>query len=635
MKYTDKSTIRDVLKSPLGCDIVHTVLKSAGLSFSLAANPVVGHIRLSALPFLSRGTVGQDFVDTIISLLNMSPEESVTPARDERRAWWKECVFYQVYPRSFCDSNGDGIGDIEGIRSKLDYIQSLGVGAIWLNPVYDSPNDDMGYDIRDYRKIMAEFGTMRDFDELLSDVHSRGMKLIMDLVVNHTSDEHKWFRESVKGPNNPYGDYYIWRDGDNGGPPNNWTSFFSGSAWSFYPERRKWALHLFSSKQMDLNWDNSAVRRDVAETVRWWLDKGVDGFRMDVINLISKADFADGSPLIGDLVGVTGIEHYFYGPRLHKYLHELVKNSFAHYDAVSVGETPGIGRECAALLTHESRGELNMIFNFDHLETPGHVRWDDYEYDLRYLKRYYTEWQLSFPKGCTMPLFFENHDNPRMVSKVRPDGQYRDEIAKLLLMMQLTLRGTPFVYQGQELALGNTKFVAIEELRDVESLNLYNELLKTLTREEALAEINAGSRDHARTPMPWTGDAPSYGFTDGTPWLRIGDDAPARNVAREEGDEHSTLAFFRQATAFRRAHVATIAYGPFVPVGKNKNVFSYIRRGDGEALLFEANLTDTPQRRARLRRASREERLLTNYEGNIEERLRPYEAAVWRLKGAS
>lgn len=629
MKYTKDSTLREVLQSPLGHDVVSRVLQAVKKPVGLVDNPVVGSVKLRWLPKLAKGLVDEEFLDALVTLLNADGGAAApAPVARETPAWWKESVFYQVYPRSFCDANGDGVGDLQGIRAKLDYLQELGVDVLWLSPIYDSPNDDMGYDIRDYQKIMAEFGTMEDFDALLADVHRRGMRLIMDLVVNHTSDEHRWFAASLNGEA-PYADYYIWKDGTPDAPPNNWASFFSGSAWTWYPQRGQWALHLFSKKQMDLNWDNAAVRREVAKLVCWWLDKGVDGFRMDVINLISKQPgLPAGSKLVGQMMGITGIEHYFYGPHLHEYLQELCANSFDRYDVVTVGETPGIGMRTGALMTHESRGELDMIFNFDQLETPGHNRWDDYAYDLRYLKEYYTDWQLHYPAGCWMPLFFENHDNPRMVSKVRPDGRFYQEAAALLLTLQCTLKGTPFLYQGQELALGNTKFGAISEVRDVEALNLYAELCQTMDEDAAMARINAGCRDHARTPMPWTAEGPGYGFTTGTPWLRMPDGAAQRNAAAQQGDGGSALAFAKRALALRKAHREALVYGAFVPMGKGRDVFAYLRRGAGETLLVELNLTDAPQKKQALPRG---DCLLCSY-GAPGETLRPYEAAVYRVQ---
>ena len=365
---TRDSRIGEIYATPIGHDIIHTLLLQTGLPEKAVANPVVRRLSLRALQKLAPGRLDDSLVDSLLGLLNHETQTPPAPTGGITRKWWKEAVAYQIYPRSFADSNGDGVGDLRGIREKLPYLKELGVNLLWLSPVYDSPNDDNGYDIRDYRKIMAEFGTMEDFDALLAEAHANGMKLIMDLVVNHTSDEHPWFQSSLRDPDGPCRDYYIWHKGRDGKEPNNWVSFFSGPAWNYYPERDEWALHLFSKKQMDLNWDNPALRREVYDMIDWWLAKGVDGFRMDVINLISKDGLADGSEALAGAIGLRGIEHYFYGPRLHEYLAEMRRESFGRYDAVTVGETAGLGMQMSKMLTAESRAELDMVFNFDALE---------------------------------------------------------------------------------------------------------------------------------------------------------------------------------------------------------------------------------------------------------------------------
>ncbi|MEG0109836.1 MAG: alpha-amylase family glycosyl hydrolase, partial [Oscillospiraceae bacterium] len=373
---TENSRIKDVFANPVGKDIIKKILLQMGYSEALITNPIASNIKLKTLPKLLKKQIDDNFVTTLLNLLNSEKDTPLADNCPAAKAWWKEAVFYQIYPRSFCDGNGDGIGDIQGIIEKLDYIKQLGIDAIWLSPIYDSPNDDNGYDIRDYKKIMSEFGTMEDFDALLAEIHARGMRLIMDLVVNHTSDEHEWFQKAIHEPNSKYANYYIFRD-----KPNNWSSFFSGSAWKYIKENGKYALHLFSPKQMDLNWESEDLRHEIESMVQWWLQKGVDGFRMDVINYISKADgLPNGNECIGALMGYKGVENYFYGPRLHEYLKELKEKAFAPYNAFSVGETPGTGMEMSKLLTADYRKELDMVFSFDHLETPGHVRFDDYLY---------------------------------------------------------------------------------------------------------------------------------------------------------------------------------------------------------------------------------------------------------------
>ena len=643
---TLNSRIGDVTAHPIGKDLLKKILLMAGRSDRLLKNPVIGRIRLRRLPALTGGRVDAGFLGALLELLNGEPDVPCEGGVSVP-AWWKEAVFYQIYPRSFRDSDGDGVGDLRGILEKLDYLKALGADALWLSPVYDSPNDDNGYDIRDYRKIMAEFGAMEDFDALLAGVHTRGMRLIMDLVVNHTSDEHEWFQKASADQDSAaadqdsaaaesgskYGDYYIFRD-----TPNNWTSFFGGSAWRFIEARGQFALHLFSKKQPDLNWDNPGVRREVHDMVRWWLQKGVDGFRMDVVNYISKRPgLPEGNPQIGALTGFTGIEHYLYGPRLHEYLRDLNKEAFDPFDAFSVGETPGIGMEMSNLLTADGRGELDMVFNFDQLETPGHARFDDYMYDLNYLKVYMTDWMENYGARCWMSLFYENHDNPRMISKVDPDPRYRTVLAKLLATIQLTLRGTPFIYQGQELGMINRDFTSIGELRDIESLNMYDALVKTMSAEDAFKKILAGTRDHARVPMQWT-DGVYGGFSDTDPgtgsvelWLGGGDDRKICNAAAQEQDQDSVLRYYRDLITLRKANNALV-YGDIKIVSKKeKNLFAYWRTSPGASFYIECNLGREPKKRPSIPPASR---ALSSYPDAPEKFLRPYEAVVWRADDA-
>ena len=620
--FTKNSRIKEIYAHPVGHDVIKKILMQMGHSDKAVKNPVIGSIKLKALPRLSGGQVNGAFVDTFLELLNSEPD---TPRADKgagTAAWWKEAVFYQIYPRSFKDSNGDGIGDLRGILEKLDYLKMLGVDALWLSPIYDSPNDDNGYDIRDYRKIIAEYGAMEDFDELLAGIHSRGMRLIMDLVINHTSDEHPWFQKAINEPDSPYGDYYLFRD-----EPNNWTSFFSGNAWNFYEKRGQYALHLFSKKQMDLNWENASLRNEIKDMVRWWLKKGVDGFRMDVVNYISKRPgLPEGNEQIGRLIGYFGIEHYFYGPRLHEHLRELKSEAFAPFNAFSVGETPGIGMEMSKLLTGDYRGELDMVFNFDHLETPGHVRFDDYRYDLNYYKAYMIDWMENYASHYQHSLFYENHDNPRMVSKVDPDPAFRIVLAKLLATLQLTLRGTPFIYQGQELGMVNKKFASIEELRDVESLNLYSELCRTMSEAEAFKKLLAGSRDHARTPVQWTGGKYA-GFSEAQPWIGTDDDCHICNAADQVSDEGSVWSFYRALIRLRKEHRALV-YGDIRIVNKKeRDLFTYYRMDENAAFYIECNLS----RESISPKGRRPDgtRVISNYPEAAGIKLRPYEAAVW------
>ena len=444
-KLTLESKIGELYKSPIGHDALAKVLLQLGVSEKVLTNPIVSNLKLKTIANLTKKQLGPTFFEALLDLVNIEKDVPFVSKGEITKKWWKEAVFYQIYPRSFYDTNGDGIGDLRGILEKLDYLQDLGINALWLSPIYDSPNDDNGYDIRDYRKIMKEFGTMEDFDELLSEVHKRDMRLIMDLVVNHTSDEHEWFVNALNDPNSKYRDYYFLKESEE--IPNNWTSFFAGEAWNYYEKQNLWGLHLFSKKQMDLNWDNPNVRNDVIDMINYWLDKGVDGFRMDVINYISKAEgLPQGNKMIHDLMGYSGIEHYYYGPHLHEYLREVQEKAFTPHHAFSVGETPGLGMQMAQLVTGEERKELDMVFSFDHLETPGHVRMDDYEYDLNYYRDYMIDWMENYGNNCWMSIFYNNHDNPRMISKITNDKKYHEALAILLATMQMTLKGTPFIF---------------------------------------------------------------------------------------------------------------------------------------------------------------------------------------------
>ena len=572
-QLTYDSTVRDLYRTPVGHDALARVLLQLGLPEQVLTNPLAAGLKLRTLARLTRKKLGPDFLDALLHLVNLERDEPAAARGEIAPQWWKEAVFYQIYPRSFCDSNGDGIGDLPGILSKLDYLQQLGVDALWLSPIYDSPNDDNGYDIRDYDRIMAEFGTMEDFERLLSEVHRRGMRLIMDLVVNHTSDEHPWYQQALADEASPYRDYYFFRrDGGGHTPPNNWTSFFSGSAWNYVESSDNWALHLFSKKQMDLNWDNPDVRRDVIAMVNRWLDRGVDGFRMDVINYISKEEgLPQGNEAIGALMGFYGIEHYYYGPRLHQYLREIREKAFAPHAAFSVGETPGLGMKMCQLVTGEERGELDMVFSFDHLETPGHTRFDDYQYDLNYLRDYLIDWMEHYGTNCWMSLFYNNHDNPRMIGKITGDTSKHTALSKLLAVMQFTLRGTPFVFQGDEMGLANYPFTSMEQITDVEARGYYAEHIRTQPPEQVFAAILAGTREHARVPLPWNEKLP-----------------PCHAGLRQEPKEE-VLDAYRTLIRLRRDTKALI-YGTFRVRCKKKNRFVYERALDGQRCLVDCNL---------------------------------------------
>ncbi|MDE6260027.1 MAG: alpha-glucosidase [Oscillospiraceae bacterium] len=570
---TYDSRIRDLYQNPVGHDALARVLLQLGLPEQAVTNPAVANLKLRTVAGLTKKKLGTDFFDALLHLVNLEQDEPCASTGEITPRWWKEAVFYQIYPRSFCDSNGDGIGDLPGILSKLDYLKELGVDALWLSPIYDSPNDDNGYDIRDYDKIMAEFGTMEDFERLLDGVHARGMRLIMDLVVNHTSDEHAWYQQALADENSPYREYYFFRKDDGSHtPPNNWTSFFSGPAWNYVEEGDCWALHLFSKKQMDLNWDNPDVRRDVIAMVNRWLDRGVDGFRMDVINYISKEDgLPQGNETIGALMGFPGIERYYYGPHLHEYLREIREQAFEPHGAFSVGETPGLGMKMAQLVTGEERRELDMIFSFDHLETPGHTRFDDYEYDLNYFRDYMIDWMEHYGSNCWMSLFYNNHDNPRMISKITGDISRHTALSKLLAVMQMTLKGTPFVFQGDEMGLANYPFTSMEQITDVEAKGYYAEHIETESKDKVFATILAGTREHARVLLPWNEKLP--------PWHR-----GLRQQPKAEVEEA-----YRELIRLRHEAKALV-YGTFRVRSRKKDRFVYERELDGQTYLVDCNL---------------------------------------------
>lgn len=585
---TYDSTIGELYDNPVGHDALARVLLQLGLPERLITNRAVANLKLRTLANLACGNglgkkltggrFGLDFFDALLELVDGEKEEPAVPAGKITPKWWKEAVFYQIYPRSFCDSNGDGIGDLPGIISRLDYLQELGVDVLWLSPIYDSPNDDNGYDIRDYDRIMEEFGTMEDFERLLAEVHRRGMRLIMDLVVNHTSDEHRWYQEAKK-PGSPYRDFYFFRQDDGSHtPPNNWTSFFSGPAWKYEEACDSWALHLFSGKQMDLNWDNPRVREEVTAMVNRWLDRGVDGFRMDVINYISKKEgLPEGNETIGALMGYTGIEHYYYGPKLHRYLRELQEKAFAPHGAFSVGETPGLGMKMCQLVTGEERRELDMVFSFDHLETPGHVRMEDYAYDLNYFRDYMIDWMEHYGSNCWMSLFYNNHDNPRMISKITRDASRHTALSRLLAVMQFTLKGTPFIYQGDEMGLANYGFTSMEQITDVEARGYYAEHVKKEPEEKVFATILAGTREHARVMLPWN------------------EKLPACHAGLRQEPKEEVLSAYRKLLRLRREEKAFV-YGAFRVLDRHKDRFVYARKLGERVYMVDCNLGGKPCR---------------------------------------
>ena len=617
------SRLKDIMKTPSGHDVIARLLYSFGLDENIVTKTPLGNITIGALQKLSFGKLNDASIDALLRLLNSLDEEIIeeddTPIKE---AWWKEAVFYQIYPRSFSDSNHDGIGDIKGITSRLDHIKSLGVDAIWCCPFYDSPNADNGYDIRDYKKIMTEFGTMEDVEELINECHKRDLKIIIDLVMNHTSDEHEWFQKALKG-DEKYKDYYIWQK-----QPNNWISFFSGSAWKYFEERQEYALHLFAEKQMDLNWDNPEVRKEMYDIAGYWLEKGADGFRLDVVSFISKSEgLPDGDPTIGSLVSFTGIEHYFHGPHLDEYLKEFHENCLKKYDAYTVGECPGNGLMMSRMITGDDRNELTQLFSFDHIENPGKIRMDVYDFDLRKMIPEIVRWQTQYSNHCWPTVFFNNHDVPRMCSKIDHEGKYHDAICKLLVTMQMTLKGTPYIYQGDEIGMSDYPFESIEDYRDIEALNYYKEQLEKGTNEkEILKRLLYGSRDHARTPMQWN-DSQYAGFSDREPWLRVNPNHKEINVETEEKDDNSILHFYRRMIRLRKDNPALI-YGSFEPIRTGKDVFAYYRQKDGRKFMIIMNLTDKEKDYP----FTVHEKLISSNYGVYSNKLRAYEANVFEVE---
>ncbi|MEG6612631.1 alpha-glucosidase [Pseudoclostridium thermosuccinogenes] len=556
------------------------------------------------------------------------------------KKWWKEGVVYQIYPRSFKDSNGDGIGDLRGIIEKLDYIKELGADIIWLCPIYQSPNCDNGYDISDYRKIMKEFGTEEDFEELLHEMHKRGLKLIMDLVVNHTSDEHEWFVASKSSRENPYRDYYIWRDGKDGNPPNNWGSFFSGSAWKYDEATNQYYLHLFAEKQPDLNWENKKVREEIYDMMRFWLDKGIDGFRMDVINLISKVPgLPDGEKGEGALYG-NGFPYTANGPRVHEYLQEMNREVLSKYDIMTVGETPGVDTESAKLYVNSDRNELNMLFQFElmDIDSGWGGKWDVKPWKLSTFKKIMYKWYEGLKEKGWNSLYLNNHDQPRMVSRFGNDKEYRQESAKMLATLLHTWQGTPYIYQGEEIGMTNVRFEDISEYRDIETLNMYNEKIRQgVPVETIMKSIYAKGRDNARTPMQWDA-SDNAGFTEGTPWIRVNPNYKEINVENALKDRNSVFYYYQKLIKLRKEH-EIIVYGDVnLLMEDDENIFAYTRSYNDEKLLVILNFFEK-EAEFKLDEGMKfdgAELLISNYEVDNPELknmiLRPYEARVYKIR---
>ena len=506
------------------------------------------------------------------------------------RKWWKECVVYQIYPRSFKDSNGDGIGDLNGITEKLDYLKELGIDVIWLSPVYQSPGDDNGYDISDYRAILEEFGTMEEFDRMLQAAHERGIRLVMDLVVNHTSDEHPWFVESRKSKDNPYRDYYIWRPAKEGKEPNNWGSCFSGSAWEYDDTTDMYYLHLFSKKQPDLHWDNPRVRDEVYGMMNWWLDKGVDGFRMDVISLISKKpELPDGKPGIN---GYASFNEPANGPHVHEYLQEMRRRVLEGRDTITVGECSGVTLEEAKKYARSDEKELNMVIQFEHMDVDadGTNKWSDKKMDLRDLKHIMTKWQKGLEGSAWNSLFWENHDQPRSVSRFGNDREYWEESAKMLATCLHMMQGTPYIYQGEELGMTNVPFGDISDFRDLDSINAYRELTGqgVFTPEEMLRYLRYKSRDNARTPFQWS-DEKHAGFSSGEPWIMVNPNYKTINAREQMMREDSIFCYYQKLIRIRKQY-DIVVYGTYdLLLPEDPELYVYTRTLGEEQLLIVCN----------------------------------------------
>lgn len=551
--------------------------------------------------------------------------------------WWRNAVVYQVYPRSFADSDGDGIGDLRGLIDRVDYLHELGIDVVWLSPIYASPHDDNGYDISDYRSIDPTFGTLADLDDLIAALHERGMRLVMDLVVNHTSDEHEWFVESASSPDNPKRDWYWWRPprpgrvgGEPGAEPNNWGSFFSGSAWQYDEASGEYYLHLFSKKQPDLNWENPEVRHAIYDMMRWWLDRGIDGFRMDVINLISKhPDLPDGEVAPGALWG-DGFPYYAAGPRIHEFLQEMNREVFRGRDDqyLTIGEMPGVTIEQARLFTEPSRHELDMVFQFEHvgLDHGAGGKWTPVPLDIVALKRSLAAWQEGLADAGWNSLYWSNHDQPRVVSRFGDDERYWYESATALATVLHLQRGTPFVYQGEELGMTNVPFSSIDQFRDIETLNHFAEAVEVLGRpaEEVLEALRHSSRDNARTPVHWSPE-PHGGFTTGVPWIDVHPEYKRINAQAQRGRPGSVFEFYRALIALRHSS-AVVVEGDFRMLEPEHPVlFAFTRSLGEESLTIAANLSSEP---ISVPFSLDGEVVIANYSAGDRAVLRPWEAIV-------
>ena len=559
----------------------------------------------------------------------------------KKQQWWKYSVVYQIYPRSFMDSNGDGIGDIQGIISKLDYLKKLGIDVIWLSPVYKSPNDDNGYDISDYEDIMSDFGTLADWDEMLFEIHQRGMKLVMDLVVNHSSDEHKWFMEARQSKDNKYHDYYIWRPTLNGKAPTDWNASFGGSAWEYDEQIGEYYLHMFSKKQPDLNWENPKLREEVYQMMEFWLEKGIDGFRMDVINQISKKEFL--APY-EDFINQTAVNKPYHpnGARVHDFLQEMNRKVLSKYDVMTVGECPKVTPYEAKQYTAEERQELNMVFQFEHMSLdrqPGKRKWDLKTLDLLDLKENLSKWQYALANQGWNSLYWNNHDQPRIVSRFGNDQQYRVESAKMLGTLLHMMKGTPYIYQGEEIGMTNVSFPNIEDYDDIETRNMYQHRVHELKMDpkKVMDSIHEQSRDNGRTPMHWD-DSENAGFTKGTPWLKLNPNYGEINAKQALADQNSIFYHYQKLIKLRK-ELPIVVHGDYqLILEEHSRLFCYLRQLEDETLLVINNFYETDEvfELPQNIKAQQFEVLISNYNHeNLTDisqiKLRPYESVVIKL----
>lgn len=553
---------------------------------------------------------------------------------NEKHVWWKEAVIYQIYPRSFQDSNGDGIGDLNGVTMRLDYLKKLGIDVIWLSPVYKSPNDDNGYDISDYRDIMTEFGTMEDFDRMLAAAHARGIKIVMDLVVNHTSDEHKWFIESRKSKDSPYRDYYIWKDPKDGHEPTNWSSNFSGSAWKFDEATGQYYLHLFSEKQPDLNWENPKVRDAVYDMMTWWCDKGIDGFRMDVISMISKVQSYPDGELFDGVYGNAN-PYVCNGPRVHEFLQEMNRRVLSRYDIMTVGEAAGVTVEEAKRYANNEGTELGMVFHFEHTDGSSNSesvigKWTVNPPRLTYVRGILNKWQTELEGKAWGSLYWDNHDQPRAVSRFGNDSkEWREVSAKMLATVLHMQKGTPYIYQGEEFGMTNMHFESIDDCRDIEEINAYQQYVtdhKLVDAETMLRCFDTIARDNARTPVQWD-DSANAGFTTGTPWIKVNPNYTEINAEAALADPNSVFYYYQKLIRLRHT-TPIIVYGTFRPLLADSEVlYAYEREMDGKVLTVAANWTDKEQECTLFDDLEGEE-LISNYDSHKAGILQPYEARV-------